>query len=113
MRNLILNFPDGFNPRDKQAQALNAIEKAFENGKKFVIVHADTGVGKTHLAKTLGNVSRDVPVEFERVVKNYSIFAENGGELVADLQPFGCYSLTITKSLQDQYQNNGSSEREE
>jgi Rad3-related DNA helicase len=105
MRNLILNFPEGFNPRDKQAKALNAIEKAFENGKKFVIVHADTGVGKTHLAKTLGNVSKDVPVEFERLVKNYSVFAENGAELMKDIDSFGCYALTITKSLQDQYQN--------
>ena len=82
MNNLILNFPDGFNPRDKQAKALNAIEKAFENGKKFVIVHADTGVGKTHLAKTLGNVSKDVPTEFERIVRNYSVFGEDGAELV-------------------------------
>ena len=105
MNNLILNFPEGFNPRDKQAKALNAIEKAFENGKKFVIVHADTGVGKTHLSKTLGNVSKDVPVEFERIVKNYSVFGETGPELVTGFEPFGCYALTITKSLQDQYQN--------
>jgi len=104
MNNLILNFPEGFNPRDKQAKALNAIEKAFENGKKFVIVHADTGVGKTHLAKTLGNVSKDVPAEFERIVRNYSIFGDDGADLVSDIQPFGCYALTITKSLQDQYQ---------
>ena len=104
MNNLILNFPEGFNPRDKQAKALNAIEKAFENGKKFVIVHADTGVGKTHLAKTLGNVSKDVPAEFERIVRNYSIFSDEGAALVSDIEPFGCYALTITKSLQDQYQ---------
>jgi ATP-dependent DNA helicase DinG len=104
MNNLILNFPEGFNPRDKQAKALNAIEKAFENGKKFVIVHADTGVGKTHLAKTLGNVSKDVPAEFERIVRNYSIFGDEGAALVSDFEPFGCYALTITKSLQDQYQ---------
>ena len=104
MNNLILTFPEGFNPRDKQAKALNAIEKAFENGKKFVIVHADTGVGKTHLAKTLGNVSKDVPAEFERIVRNYSIFGDDGADLVSDIQPFGCYALTITKSLQDQYQ---------
>ena len=104
MNNLILNFPEGFNPRDKQAKALNAIEKAFENGKKFVIVHADTGVGKTHLAKTLGNVSKDVPAEFERIVRNYSIFGDDGADLVSDIELFGCYALTITKSLQDQYQ---------
>lgn len=105
MNNLILNFPEGYNPRDKQAQALNAIEKAFENGKKFVIVEALTGVGKSHISKTLGNVSRDIPAEFERIVKNYSVFGEDGASLMEDMQSFGCYSLTITKSLQDQYQN--------
>ena len=104
MNNLILNFPEGYNPRNKQAKALNAIEKAFENGKEFVIVHADTGVGKTHLAKTLGNVCGDVPVEYERIVKNYNIYSEDGASLVSDFEPFGCYALTITKSLQDQYQ---------
>jgi ATP-dependent DNA helicase DinG len=105
MNNLILNFPEGFNPRDKQAKALNAIEKAFENGKKFVILHADTGSGKSHCSRTLGNASRDVPAEFERIVRNYSVFGEDGSELMSDMQPFGCYTLTITKSLQDQYKN--------
>lgn len=105
MNNLILNFPDGFNPRDKQALALNEIEKAFENGKKFVIVQAPTGAGKGHISKTLGNSSRDVPVEFERVVNDYSIFGDRGSELAHDFDSFGCYALTITKSLQDQYQN--------
>jgi Rad3-related DNA helicase len=104
MNNLIMKFPEGFSPRDKQAQAINAIEKAFDNGKKVVIVHADTGVGKTHLAKTLGNASRDVPAEYERIVKNYSIYGDDGADLASEFEPFGCYALTITKSLQDQYQ---------
>lgn len=105
MNNLILNFPEGFNPRDKQAQILNSIEKAFENGKKFVVINAPTGIGKSFLSKTVANVSRDVPAEFERIVRNYSIFGEDGSELISDMQPFGCYTLTITKSLQDQYKN--------
>lgn len=105
MNNLILNFPEGYNPRSKQVKALNAIEKAFDNGAKFVIVHADTGVGKTHLSKTLGNVCNDIPPEYERIVKNYSIYGEDGPVLASDFEPFGCYALTITKSLQDQYQN--------
>jgi ATP-dependent DNA helicase DinG len=105
MTNLILNFPDGYNPRNKQAKALNVIEKAFENGKKFIIVHADTGVGKSHLCKTLGNASREVPVEYEKIVRDYRIYGEDGPSLASDFEPFGCYALTITKSLQDQYQN--------
>ena len=105
MNNLVLNFPEGFNPRDKQAQILNAVEKAFENGKKFVVINAPTGIGKSFLSKTVANVSRDIPAEFERIVRNYSVFGEDGSELMSDMQPFGCYTLTITKSLQDQYKN--------
>jgi len=105
MNNLILKFPEGFQPRDKQAYALNEIEKAFNNGKKFVIVHADTGAGKTHIAKTLGNAAKDVPSDFVNYVTRYSIFGENGDQLMANFKSFGCYALTITKSLQDQYQN--------
>jgi len=105
MSNLIFKFPEGYQPRDKQAYALNEIEKAFDNGKKFVIVHADTGAGKTHIAKTLGNSAKEVPADFVSYVNRYSIFGENGEQLMSNFKSFGCYALTITKSLQDQYQN--------
>lgn len=105
MNDLILNFPDGYTPRDKQTKALKAIESAFRKGKKFVIVHADTGVGKTHIAKTLGNSSNEVPDEYKQIVNNYKIFSEEGPDLVSGFPSFGCFALTITKSLQDQYEN--------
>jgi len=105
MNNLIFKFPEGYQPRDKQSHALNEIEKAFNNGKKFVIVHADTGAGKTHIAKTLGNASREIPEDFASYVNRYTIFGENGEQLMSNFKSFGCYALTITKSLQDQYHN--------
>jgi len=103
MSELILNFPEGDTPRPKQVEALRKIEKAFASGKKYVIVHADTGVGKSHISKTLGNISRDSSDHFKSCVSDYTIFGEDGATLVDD-KPFGCYALTITKSLQDQYQ---------
>jgi Rad3-related DNA helicase len=105
MNNLIFKFPEGYQPREKQSYALNEIEKAFNNGKKFVIVHADTGAGKTHIAKTLGNASKEIPEDFVSYVNRYTIFGENGEQLMSNFKSFGCYALTITKSLQDQYQN--------
>lgn len=105
MNNLVLNFPSGFDPRDQQVEALNAIEKAFENKKKFIVIQAPTGIGKSFISKALGNAARDVPVEFERIVKNYSVYGDEGAELVSQFPSFGCYALTITKSLQDQYRN--------
>jgi ATP-dependent DNA helicase DinG len=105
MSKFILNFPGGYQPRDKQAYALKRIEEAFESGRKFVIVHASTGSGKTHCAKTLGNISKQTPQSFSKIVDDYSVFGENGADLMSDIPSFGTYALTITKALQDQYQN--------
>jgi Rad3-related DNA helicase len=105
MSKYILNFPEGYRPRDKQAYALKRVEEAFEAGKKFVIVHASTGSGKSHIAKTLGNVSKLPSQEFCNLVDSYKIFSDDGADLMEDVESFGTYALTITKSLQDQYQN--------
>jgi Rad3-related DNA helicase len=105
MSNLIFNFPDGYTPRKTQEYALKKIEEAFANNKKFVILHSETGNGKSHIAKTLGNTSKTPSSNFCHIVDDYSIFGDNGAELVADEPSFGTYALTITKSLQDQYQN--------
>jgi Rad3-related DNA helicase len=104
MQNLLLNFPEPYTPRSKQVYALKKMQKALEEKKKFIILHADTGVGKTHIAKTLANISKDVPDEFKKDVNSYKIFGEDGPSLMDGYESFGCYSLTITKNLQDQYQ---------
>lgn len=104
MDSLLLNFPEGYEPREKQIDALKKIEEAFDDGHKFVIVHADTGIGKSHLSKTLGNYSKEPPAMFKYAVDDYSIFGEDGAECMPE-ESFGAYALTITKSLQDQYQN--------
>lgn len=105
MQNLILNFPEGYKPRDKQVDALVKIQKALESDKKFIIFHGDTGVGKTHIAKTLANVTHDPSPTFIKNVQSYAIFGEGGDEMMEEEPSFGCFALTITKNLQDQYQN--------
>lgn len=80
------------------------MEKAFANGKKFVIVNACTGSGKSFLPKTLANAVNGPSENFKKCVDNYSIFGEDGGELIEG-ESFGAYALTITKALQDQYKN--------
>ena len=99
MTNLLLNFPDGYTPNNCQTEILKKIQKALDDGKKFIIVNAPTGVGKTFIAKTLGNYSLEVPKEFKDEVDNYTIF-DNPLNVY---NHFGCYALTITKALQDQY----------
>lgn len=106
MQNLILNFPEGYAPREKQVITLKKIQEAMEDGKKFIIVHADTGIGKSFIPKTLANIAKEPSYEFIRKVQDYTIYdIEYGPEFMDGEDPFGCYTLTITKSLQDQYQN--------
>jgi ATP-dependent DNA helicase DinG len=105
MSNIILKFPDGFVPRERQVKILEKVGRAFESDKKFVIIDASTGVGKSHVAKTIANTSSNVPSEFKDLVDNYKIFGEDGDDLMRDFDSFGCYALTITKSLQDQYES--------
>jgi Rad3-related DNA helicase len=104
MSNLILNFPEGYTPNRLQEIILNKTQKAFESGKKFVIINAPTGSGKSFISPTLANYSRDVPREFKDCVDDYTIFGEDSAELMPE-EKFGCYALTITKALQDQYKN--------
>jgi ATP-dependent DNA helicase DinG len=105
MSQYLINFPEGFSPRENQIKALKSIEAAFDSGKKFVILQASTGIGKSHVAKTLGNISKNVPEKFKSYVDDYRIYGEDGAELMEEFDPFGCYALTITKSLQDQYKS--------
>lgn len=73
------------NPRDEQVKAIESIIDAFESGKKFFILEAQTGVGKSAIGVT---VSRYV------------------SEHMAPAQPYrkGSAVLTTQKLLQDQYE---------
>lgn len=108
MNNLIDSFPAGFTPTQEQQQAIGQIEKAFET-KKFVICCAPTGSGKSMLAKTLSNKSKDYTPRFKELVSSYMIYETNMGSFVyedecMDMPHAGSGILTVTKSLQDQYE---------
>ncbi len=109
---LLSNFPENHTPRDSQIKILKGIESAFNSGKKFVIVYAPTGSGKSFIAKTLANYSRDIPdfvlndvetgaafeVQYGAMQKIPSIYEKYFEEDMG-----GSYVLTITKNLQNQY----------
>lgn len=71
-------------PRDEQIQAIDASLAAFKSGKRFVILEAGTGVGKSAIGLTLG---RKI------------------SEGVAKTEEFdpGSWFVTTQKILQDQY----------
>ena len=103
-------FPNGFTPTDKQEAILDLINDKFANSKKFLIIQAPTGTGKSFIAKTIANASRHASEKYINLVETGDIFKTNGidgsyvnADVVYNEPAHGCYSLTITKTLQDQY----------
>jgi Rad3-related DNA helicase len=107
---LISQFPDSFTPSKLQIDVINRIEKAFSAGKKFVICCAPTGSGKSFIAKTLANASTIPSKTFEQLIRSYDAYKMDFDgnysyeQECKDEPAFGAFALTITKSLQDQYQ---------
>ena len=105
---LIEHFPVNYEPRDTQKEILKGIHDAFEAGHKYIVVQAPTGCGKSHLAATLANYSKDAPGIWKQHIDNNTFFRKDNGEyMYADelLQNAnGTYVLTVTKQLQKQYE---------
>ena len=108
--NLISNFPENFNPRPSQIEVLSEIDKIWHSGKKYIIACLPTGIGKSHIAYTIANSATDIDQERKRDIINYEIYKKNrNGEYVYDSRhegkgKYGSFIFTITRSLQDQYQ---------
>lgn len=105
MTNLLLSFPEDYTPTTQQVKILSAIDKHINNGVKFVVVNAPTGAGKSFIPKTISNAVDGPSDRYKSCVDNYSIFSDEGSELIEGEAPFGVYALTITKALQDQYKD--------
>ena len=103
------HFPREYNPSNQQVKLIKGVERAFNNGRKFVICCAPTGTGKSFLAKTLSGLSSKPTQKFSDNIANYSAYKQDfAGNYINEVDclaqpPFGTFALTITKSLQDQY----------
>ena len=110
LTSFISQFPDTFTPSKLQVDVINRIDKAFSSGKKFVICCAPTGSGKSFIAKTLANTSSQPSEAFSQLIRSYDAYKMDfdgsySYERECKAEPaFGTFTLTITKSLQDQYQ---------
>lgn len=111
---LISHFPSDFIASDSQVSILKRIEHAFSSGKKFVIVNAPTGSGKSFIAKTIGNSSNNVCDEVVDAVKDMEAFKIKYSSIetipdeyrkYSEFSRGGTFVLTITKNLQNQYKN--------
>ena len=109
--NFLDYFPSakGETPRPQQVEALKAIQKAFEGGKKYVIARLPTGSGKSHIASAIARSSRPIDNERRELLESYEAFRKTKDgtwtheNTFNEKESFGSYILTITLSLQDQY----------
>lgn len=109
MLNILSHFPSKDHPRPQQTKVLNEIQQAIINKKKFIIVQAPTGAGKSHIAATIASSSSSPNSQYIDLVDSYKISKMDpiNGWIYEDevlaFDPFGCAVLTVSKSLQDQY----------
>lgn len=109
--NFLPNFPLLDTPRPQQEEAFKKIDNIFSSGKKYAIVNLPTGSGKSHIGVSMARASSSIDDERRHIVENYGIYKKdkNGSHIHEDLflnnHPFGAFILTVTKSLQDQYQS--------
>ena len=103
------NFP-GHSPRQPQVDALKYISSEFDSGKKFVIARLPTGSGKSHIATAIARSSRPVDSNRQNLLESYEAFKKDKQGVYIHAEPFvkdksyGGVILTVTRSLQDQYQ---------
>lgn len=98
-------FPDGFNPTLQQSKTIDNIQSAFED-HDYVILTAPTGSGKSFFSNTLSNSSSLPDDEKREQITDYTAFeVDHHGQYTCGkiYKPHGAITLTITKSLQDQY----------
>lgn len=95
--NLIQYFPKSFTPRITQIDVLSKISQAIDNNKKFIIVSAATGSGKSFIAKCIANITTSHSNDYCEDIIHYKFNTDyNTGDS-------GAFILTVTKNLQDQY----------
>lgn len=97
--NLMMSFPDGYEPNEAQSFILERIAEGLAAGKTNFIVNAPTATGKSFISKTLANYSASIPAGYEADFKaNY--FTPSRME---ERAPWGTAIVTCTKALQEQY----------
>jgi len=106
----ISQFPSNYTPTQQQINLINKIEQAFTSGRKFVVCCAPTGSGKSFISRTLAGICKQHSSEFGNLIRSYDAYKVDfegnySYEQECKNEPaFGTFALTITKSLQDQYQ---------
>jgi ATP-dependent DNA helicase DinG len=95
-------FPKGFTPRPNQVKCIDQALDYFRQGGKFVVINAPTGSGKSFISTALAEVSDEPSQTYKDAILSYKAFdPKEGIDLSGEAS--GCFVLTTTKTLQDQY----------
>lgn len=97
-------FPKGRTPRKPQIKCIDQSIEYLRGGGKFVIINAPTGSGKSFISAALASLADEPTENYKRLIRSYDAFTspEHKGA-VANEPKSGCFVLTTTKTLQDQY----------
>lgn len=110
-KDILSAFPAPHTPKTHQLPNLKKIDSFLKSDKKFLILSAPTGSGKSFFSKTISNLANECSENFRDLVDSYEIYKlDKHGEFlykdnIKQEKPFGAFALTITKTLQDQYKN--------
>lgn len=96
-------FPKGYTPRAGQVKCIDQTLDYFRTDGKFVIINAPTGSGKSFISTALARVADEPSVKYKDAILSYRAFDPREGIDLSDEPPCGCFVLTTTKTLQDQY----------
>lgn len=108
MINILEHFPIGDTPREEQTKILSGIQEGVRKGKKFIIIQAPTGCGKSHIAATIANSSRSPHPRIVQLAQEYKLADKDGNgymyeDEVLSYDTYGAAVLTVSKALQNQY----------
>ena len=108
-KDILSAFPSNHTPREQQVAVLKKIEKFLRGDKKFLILCAPTGSGKSYISRTVANLTDACSKDFKNFVDAYSIYQmDQSGDFsnqeeIDKQKPCGSMVLTISKNLQNQY----------
>ena len=95
-------FPSQYKPNKNQEYILEELNKAWNLGKKYIIINAPTGSGKSIISKTIAQSAPDISTTYQDFVDSGAIYDIEEDDVPDSLKE-GTAILTVTKSLQDQY----------
>lgn len=93
----------GKTPRTTQIKCINDSLDYIRSGGKFIVINAPTGSGKSFISATLAKIADQPTALYKDAILSYKAFDAQEPTNLENEPGSGCFVLTTTKTLQDQY----------